>query len=126
VLVYIHGGCLIYGSRKGIHPVQRGLWPLEVGGYDPARHPTFFAPYCPVRNVDAHYPPALLLHGDRDTDVPYQQSALMAYELARHGVPHELMTMPGKEHGVDNDMQTPWMKRAFGKVLEFLATHTKA
>jgi hypothetical protein len=27
---------------------QNGLWPLEVGGRDLAKEPSFFAPYCPV------------------------------------------------------------------------------
>ncbi|OPZ29815.1 MAG: Carboxylesterase NlhH [Lentisphaerae bacterium ADurb.BinA184] len=104
---------------------QRGLWPLEVGGRDPAQDPGFFVPYCPLRNVAADYPPTLLLHGDRDSDVPYEQSVLMARELARMQVPHELVTLPGKEHGFDGDMQAPWMKVTFGKVLDFLAINAE-
>ena len=57
---------------------QNGLWPQEVGGRDPEKEPEFFVPYCPVQNVGADYPPTLLLHGTDDTDVPYQQSVLMA------------------------------------------------
>lgn len=99
---------------------QRGLWPLEVGGHDPAREPSFFAPYCPVQNITPDYPPTLLLHGDVDTDVPHQQSALMAQVLSQHRVKHELITMTGLGHGFDGKMDDPPVKEAFGKVLGFL------
>ncbi len=104
---------------------QHGLWPLEVGGRDPAIEPSFFEPYCPVRNVSADYPPTLMLHGDRDTDVPYEQSMLMAEELARHGVEHELITVPGGPHGFDFDMDNALVQDTFGRALTFLAHHLK-
>ena len=55
----------------------------------------------PVRNVTADYPPTLLLHGTADTDVPYEQSTMMAAELKTHGVVHQLITLPKGEHGFD-------------------------
>src|SRR5207248_1290319 len=78
---------------------QNGLWPREVAGRDPAADPKAFDPWCPVRNVTLQYPPTLLVHGTKDTDVPYEQSALMAKELARHGVAHELVTIADGGHG---------------------------
>src|SRR5262249_16244546 len=78
---------------------QQGLWPRDVAGDDPDREPRAFNPFCPIRNVTREYPPALLLHGDRDTDVPYQQSVDMAAKLKETGVEHELITMPGGGHG---------------------------
>ena len=63
---------------------QKGLWPLKVGGHDPATDSDRFTPYSPAENVKAdgvNYPPTLLLHGDADTDVPYGQSVLMASNL---------------------------------------------
>jgi len=83
---------------------QQGLWPREVMGLDPTAHPRAFDPYCPIRNVDARYPPTLLLHGDADTDVPYQQSVDMAGALRRHGTPHQLVTIPGGPHGFDRQV----------------------
>lgn len=102
---------------------QHGLWPLEVGGHDPASEPSFFSPYCPMQNITLEYPPTLLLHGDGDTDVPYQQSLLMAEELSHHRVRHELLTMPGCGHGFDREMDDPLVKDAFAKVLAFLDEH---
>jgi dipeptidyl aminopeptidase/acylaminoacyl peptidase len=42
----------------------------------------------------------LLVHGTDDTDVPYELSAAMAKELAKHQVEHELVTVPGSGHGL--------------------------
>jgi acetyl esterase/lipase len=104
---------------------QNGLWPLEVSGHDPEEEPSFFLPYCPVQNITTDYPPTLLLHGDRDTDVPSQQSVLMDQELSRHGVTHELAAMPGRGHVFDGDMDDPLVESAFSTVLSFLDSHTK-
>jgi acetyl esterase/lipase len=104
---------------------QNGLWPKEVSGHDPDKEPAFFVPYCPVRNVSANYPPTLLLHGDLDNDVPYQQSVLMAEALASNNVKHELITMEGLGHGFDGKMDNPAVRDAFAKVLAFLDKHTK-
>jgi dipeptidyl aminopeptidase/acylaminoacyl peptidase len=89
-----------------------------VAGFDPHEESAKFDPYCPVRNVDKHYPPTLLLHGDKDTDVPYELSLAMAKELARVGVEHELFTDPGGGHGFD-----PIPCGGFDRVLSFLKRH---
>ncbi len=104
---------------------QKGLWPLEVTGYDPDREPGKFDQYCPIRNVTASYPPALLLHGDKDTDVPYGQSVMMIKKLKSKGVDCELITMPDKGHGFDYDMGNPEVDAAFEKVLRFLDSRMK-
>ena len=104
---------------------QNGLWPLEIGGHDPEEEPSFFVPYCPIQNITTDYPPTLLLHGDRDTDVPYQQSVLMDEELSQHQVKHELITMPGREHGFDSEMGDHLVKDTFNRVLAFLDKHIK-
>jgi acetyl esterase/lipase len=98
---------------------QQGLWPKEVAGFDPETEREAFLPFCPVQNVTPDYPPTLLLHGDQDTDVPYEQSVLMAQALSRAGVPHELITLPGGPHGFDEG-DTPAANAAFERVLRFL------
>jgi acetyl esterase/lipase len=105
---------------------QNGLWPTVVGGRDPAEHPAFFAPFCPIRNVGPDYPPTLLLHGDQDTDVPYQQSVLMAQELSRQGIENKLITIRDGPHGFDGDPGAPQVREAFDAVLGFLARHLGA
>jgi dipeptidyl aminopeptidase/acylaminoacyl peptidase len=99
---------------------QHGLWPKEVTGHDPDREPRAFDPFCPIRNVTSDYPPALLLHGDKDTDVPYEQSVLMTKELESHHIQHEFVSMPGRGHGFDREMQAPDVAAAFDRVMAFL------
>ncbi len=114
------------GERFYLYCRQQGLWPLEVGGRDPQGDPGFFNAYCPLRNIRAGYPPTLLLHGEQDSDVPFEQSALMSGELARHGVKHELLALPGRDHGFDGQMDDPVVRDAFGRVLRFLRKHTRS
>jgi dipeptidyl aminopeptidase/acylaminoacyl peptidase len=101
---------------------QQGLWPQEVAGHSPDSEPEAFDPLCPLRNITPDYPPTLLLHGDRDTDVPYEQSVLMATALARAGVEHDLVTIPGGEHGFDA-ADTAASRDALARALAFLRAH---
>lgn len=103
---------------------QQGIWPFAVGGYDPAKEPDWFTAFCPARNVTPDYPPALLLHGDQDTDVPVQQSEQMAELLRQQGVEHELVVLAGKGHGFDHaGVGDPAVADAFDRVLRFLEKH---
>lgn len=99
---------------------QQGLWPKEVTGRDPDTEPKAFDPWCPVRNVTPDYPPTMLLHGDADTDVPYRQSVLMAEELRRHGVAHELVTVSKGPHGFDRAIDKPEIAALFDRAVQFL------
>jgi dipeptidyl aminopeptidase/acylaminoacyl peptidase len=98
---------------------QHGLWPKEVGGRDPDSEPEFFYPFCPIRKVTPDYPPTLLLHGDEDTDVPYQQSVMMNESLEEFGVDHELVTIEGGEHGFDRGRGRD-VDKALERVIAFL------
>jgi acetyl esterase/lipase len=79
---------------------QQGLWPKAVSGWDPRSEAEKFAPYMAVKNVSPEYPPTLLIHGDKDTDVPHEQSELMAAEFKKHKVEHQLLSITGAEHGL--------------------------
>jgi len=98
---------------------QRGLWPREVVGADPDSEPAAFVPFCPVCNVTPDYPPTLLVHGDHDTDVPYEQSVLMAARLAEAGVEHELITIRGGGHGFESDADNPEVRAAIDRLHAF-------
>jgi dipeptidyl aminopeptidase/acylaminoacyl peptidase len=106
---------------------QNGLWPEEVAGHDPDKDAKVFDPFCPIRNVTKQYPPTLLLHGDQDTDVPYEQSVLMAKMLERQQVEHQLITMTNRGHGFDGGRKAaedPVIAESFERVLAFLKRHT--
>jgi acetyl esterase/lipase len=103
---------------------QYGLWPLLVSGHDPHHEPECFLPYEPLRNINGSYPPTVLLHGEKDTDVPFWQSVKMAGELHKHGIPFELVTDPDWTHGFDRaGLNDTSVKQAFGKILSFLEEH---
>jgi len=42
--------------------------------------------------------PILLMHGDKDTVVPLEQSEAMAARLTEYGIPHEFHVIPGGTH----------------------------
>ena len=79
---------------------QHGIWPQQVSTWDPHKMPEKFYPYMPLKNLTADYPPTLLIHGTADTDVPYQQSVLMAEGLRKQQVEHQLISIAGGEHGL--------------------------
>ena len=103
---------------------QQGLWPKAVSGFSPHTEADKFAPYMPVKNVTASYPPAFMIHGETDTDVPHEQSVLMAAEFKKHGVEHRLLSIPGAEHGlagVDGKVAAD----AYQAAVKFLEQHLK-
>jgi acetyl esterase/lipase len=55
----------------------------------------------PVTQVRSSPPPTLLIHGDADGLVPYQQSVAMEAALRQAGAPTRLITVPGGVHGAD-------------------------
>jgi acetyl esterase/lipase len=104
---------------------ERGLWPKMVTGWDPHTEADKFTPYMPVKNVTSTYTPTILIHGEKDTDVPVEQSRMMAAELKKNGVEHQLITIPGAEHGLaDSDRQQ--VQKAYDAAVEFLRGHLNA
>jgi len=101
---------------------QEGLWPKAVSGWDPHKEADKFHPFMALKNVTGEYPPTLLIHGDQDTDVPYEQSTLMAAELKKHAVEHRLITLAGAEHGLAGGDKSQ-IESAYGAAVEFLARH---
>lgn len=55
----------------------------------------------PISHVSASSPPVLLLHGDADDTVPYQQSVSMEGALREAGVTVKLVRVAGGAHGSD-------------------------
>lgn len=76
----------------------------------------------PVKNVTADYPPTLLIHGEEDTDVPYEQSVMMAAEFRRNNVEHKLISVANGEHGLSGaDRQA--IDDAYQAAIEFVRSH---
>ncbi|MBI3853819.1 MAG: alpha/beta hydrolase [Verrucomicrobia bacterium] len=107
------------GGNLYLYCRQNGLWPKIVAGLDPVTQSKAFDPFCPVRNVTRDYPPTLLIHGTKDTDVPYELSVMMDKELTAKGVKHEFITIPDGGHGFGrNDAEIA--ARTYEKMVQFL------
>ncbi|HTF18241.1 MAG TPA: alpha/beta hydrolase [Chryseolinea sp.] len=118
----------VSGDNRGdiyMYCRQNGKWPLLVGGKDPVKDEKWFYQYCPARNVSAKYPPTILLHGDKDSDVPFQQSVEMDRELTAKNVKHKFIPVRNGEHGFDRATgvsTNPGTQEVFAEVASFLAT----
>ncbi|MGD9854886.1 MAG: alpha/beta hydrolase [Planctomycetaceae bacterium] len=101
---------------------QNGIWPQEVSGFDRASIAEKIAPYEPVHNVTAEFPPTLLIHGTNDTDVPYEESTMMAEQLEKHGVPFLLKPIENGEHGFGGGDEQQ-IKEAYQTMHTFIVEH---
>ncbi len=52
----------------------------------------------PLASVSKQTPPTMIVHGDADPLVPYEQSERFMAKLADYGVPHQLVTRKGAGH----------------------------
>ena len=102
---------------------QNGIWVQEVTKMDPVLDSKQLTQYCPIHNISNNYPPAIFLHGDRDTDVPYEQSLLMYNKLKENGVNTELITIENADHVFDQHFNDPQVQSAFQSIVRFLNTH---
>lgn len=103
---------------------QQGVWPKLVSTFDPHKQPEKFKAFEPVRNVTKDYPPTLLIHGTVDTDVPYEQSVLMAEQFKQHNVDHEFATVKGAGHGLSRG-DRKLVDAAYAKVMPFVNRYMK-
>jgi len=113
------------GNERGkfyLYTRQQGIWPNQVAGHDARKESKWFDPYCPIRNVTAHYPPAILVHGTADTDVPYEESRNMAAKLKQAGVEHEFITVEGAGHGLAGASPQE-VENAYERATGFLRRH---
>ena len=56
----------------------------------------------PVKHVTPDYPPTMLIHGTEDTDVPYEQSVMMAEQFKVHGQQDNSVSSVAGNYGLYN------------------------
>lgn len=129
----LKNGAPVAFSTKETQPLRGGFyqhtrltatWPQEVSGFDPKSDPEKFYPYMAVKNVTKDYPPTLMIHGTADTDVPFEQSQMMAGQFQKHGVPFELIRVENGEHGLQGAEKED-IEAAYQQVLPFIKKHTE-
>jgi acetyl esterase/lipase len=81
----------------------------------------------PITYVTADDPPFLLIHGERDTLVPYEQSQIMYERLVQMNVPAQLVIVKNAGHSfVSADgPATPTLGEINQMILNFLAQYLK-
>jgi acetyl esterase/lipase len=115
---------------------QTGRWAREVAGIDPTRQRVRAARFAPIQHVTKEFPPTILVHGDQDRDVPYEESVRFAAALKQHGVIHQSIRMRGYDHLFDVfptgwtrqdaqpiGLQDPKVAAAYDQVIAFLHVH---
>jgi len=75
----------------------------------------------PITYVSKNDPPFLIMHGDNDRSVPYNQSELLAAALAKAGVEATLYRVQGGGHGFGGATDTP--EQLFEMVARFFDKH---
>ncbi len=67
---------------------------------DPATQPELLRALSPLTSLAAVRTPLLLIHGDRDTNVPVGESVRAHAALQAAGIPTELLLLPGEGHTI--------------------------
>ena len=121
----------LYGDRFDFYLYcrQTGLWTKNVAGIDPSKEPEKLKVFCPLKNIHSKYPPTLLIHGDKDTDVPILQSQLMTKELTKNKIENRMITMPGYGHVFDiaeGGLGNEDIRKVFENVIEFFDKHRES
>ncbi|GAB3912769.1 alpha/beta hydrolase [Mucilaginibacter boryungensis] len=82
-----------------------------------AKDQAFAQSVSPISYVKKTSPPTLIVHGDADPVVPYQQSVDLYKKFQDMGVKSDFLTVPGGQHGkFDPDQK----KVVSAKIMEFL------
>jgi acetyl esterase/lipase len=120
---------------------------LRAGKFDMARRPVpgatasfmglipnnaaaqkVYAAASPIVHVSPGAPPVLLLHGDSDDVVPFEESVAMEKALRAANVAVKLVRIPGGEHGEDFGAQgkpDPSWPDYFGEMVAWFDQHLK-
>jgi acetyl esterase/lipase len=83
----------------------------------------------PLAHVAASSPPVLLLHGDADEAVPFQQAVAMEAALRAVNVPTKLVRLPGGNHGASFQIEGrphPALPNALDEMVRWLNQYLKA
>ncbi len=79
----------------------------------------------PIHHIDGSEPPFLLLHGDNDGVIPYEQSVLMHEALLQAGVDSTLVIVEDGNHSLQGKNPSPTQEERNAILNEFWETHLK-
>ncbi len=106
-----------------VYTRQSGTWGKMVTNLNREDHLEELKSLCPARNIRQNFPPTFLIHGTKDTDVPFSQSLKLSQEFEKNNIEYQFIEMKGFGHmfdkfegGLDNEE----IKKTFVEVLKFL------
>lgn len=87
----------------------------------PTRSKEVYAKFSPINVVHASMPPALLVHGKKDSIVPYESSVKMFRKLKKLDCRVKLLTHPQADHGFEFILKDEKTKQIIEQTVEFLS-----
>ncbi|MBM7561428.1 alpha/beta hydrolase [Fusibacter tunisiensis] len=103
---------------------QQGKWLDHVAGFDVSLHSEEWKEYSPLERFDGGYPATVLVHGDGDRDVPYEESCKIHKKLCALGVVSRLITVENAGHGFDHSIEEKRVRGIFEAIVDFLNSVT--
>lgn len=100
-------------KRSGGESEEYSYWKKQIG--DPQKDSARIAAASPSLHVDRIKAAVLLVHGEEDQIVPYEQSELMKKRLDKSGRPTELITL-------ENEGHSGWSSKSARRALQAVAT----
>lgn len=122
-----------YGTTDGsserfmyyLHCRQHGVWVEKISGMSKVENMDALKALNPIDNLDSNFPPTIFIHGDCDTDVPYEQSVMMHQRLKSIGAETEMVTITGADHGFDKVFASTEAQHAYKQMIEFINSQIK-
>lgn len=84
-----------------IYTRQNGIWASTVSQLNREKHAKELTSLSPSLDMRKDFPPTLLIHGDKDNDVPFSESQKLVKTLSQNKTPHSLIEMKGYGHVFD-------------------------
>lgn len=107
-------------GAAGPASISYKYWTSAIG--DPEKDRPVLMANSAARNAAKVSIPLLLIHGDEDLTVPYDQSVIMQKALAKEGKTVRLVTIEDAAHSPDPDRADRWTA-ALGEAVTFVASH---
>lgn len=111
---------VLSGGGSGSQGIAYRYWVNAIG--DPNSDRDMLERYSAARNIDRIRIPLLIIHGEEDQTVPFEQSEIMARGLRRAGIEVNLIRLDGMDHYFTPDQEDHW-RTALGESLAFFNRH---
>jgi hypothetical protein len=113
-----------YDWERGALYIDPGISELEdllVAFGRPDNRPEHYLLFSTIYHLDQKaLPPTLLVHAEKDSIVPVNQSLMIDQKMSQLGIPHELLVYQNIEHYLDMSQRDPTQLDMLFKTMDFL------